>query len=75
MDRHYFFKIKFVLFLYLLLAASWKENNLSWYISVIRDSGVPSTSIYSAVFLASLYYNYVLVIYRIYDYDMLTLSQ
>ena len=30
--QYYFFKIKFVLFLYL---ASWKENDLSWYISVI----------------------------------------
>ena len=29
------------------------------------DSGVPNTSIYSAVFLESPYYNY-------YDYDMLT---
>ena len=37
---NYFFKIKFVLFLYLLLSAcaSWKENDLSWYISVIRQT-------------------------------------
>ena len=36
----YFFKIKCVFFLYLLLwlyiNESWKENDLSWYISVIR---------------------------------------
>jgi hypothetical protein len=31
-------KIKFVLFLYSLLSASWKEYDLSWYISVIRQS-------------------------------------
>jgi hypothetical protein len=35
---NYFFKIKFVLFLYLLPSASWKENDLSWYISVIRQT-------------------------------------
>jgi hypothetical protein len=35
---NYFFKIKFVLFLYLLLSVSWKENDLSWYISVIRQT-------------------------------------
>jgi hypothetical protein len=37
-----FFNIKFVLFLYftiwILLSASWKENDLSWYISVIRQT-------------------------------------
>jgi hypothetical protein len=38
MHRHYFFKIEFVFFLYLLLSASWKENELSWYISVIRQT-------------------------------------
>jgi hypothetical protein len=46
---NYFFKIKFVFFLYLLLSASWKENDLPliyfWYQT---DSGVPNTSIYSA---------------------------
>ena len=56
---NYFFKIKFDLFLYLLLSASRKENDLSWYNSVIRHSEVPNTSIYSAVFLASPYYNYL----------------
>ena len=36
---NYFFKIKFVFFLYLLLSsASWKENDLSWYISAIRQT-------------------------------------
>jgi hypothetical protein len=34
---NYFFKIKFVFFLYLLLSASWKENNLPLYISDIRQ--------------------------------------
>ena len=33
---NYFFNISFVLFLYLLLSASWKENDLSLYISDIR---------------------------------------
>jgi hypothetical protein len=58
---NYFFKIKFVFFLYLQLWASWKENDLPlciyfWYQT---DSGVPNTSIYSAVSLASPYYNYL----------------
>jgi hypothetical protein len=56
----YFFKIKFVFFFYLRLSAS-KENDLPvciyfWYQT---DSGVPNTSIYSAVSLASPYYNYL----------------
>jgi hypothetical protein len=33
---NYFFKI--VVFLYLLPSSSWKENNLSWYIFVIRQT-------------------------------------
>jgi hypothetical protein len=57
----YFFKIKFVFFLYLRLSASSKEYDLPlciyfWYQT---DSGVPNTSIYSAVSLASPYYNYL----------------
>jgi hypothetical protein len=57
----YFYKIKFVFFLYLRLSASSKESNLPlciyfWYQT---DSGVPNTSIYSAVSLASPYYNYL----------------
>jgi hypothetical protein len=32
-----FFKMKFVFFLYLLLSASWKENDLPLYISDIRQ--------------------------------------
>jgi hypothetical protein len=57
----YFFKIKFVFFLYLRLSASSKENDLPlciyfWYQT---DSGIPNTSIYSAVSLASPYYNYL----------------
>ena len=35
---NYFFKIEIVFFLYLLQSASWKENDLSWYISVIRQT-------------------------------------
>ena len=34
---NYFFKIKFAFFLYLLLSASWKENDLPLYISDIRQ--------------------------------------
>ena len=57
----YFFKIKFAFILYLQLSASSKENDLPlciyfWYQT---DSGVPITSIYSAVSLASPYYNYL----------------
>jgi hypothetical protein len=56
-----FLKIKFVFFLYLRLSASSKESDLPlciyfWYQT---DSGVPNTSIYSAVSLASPYYNYL----------------
>ena len=58
---YYFFKIKFVFFLYLRLSwtASSKENDLPlciyfWYQT---DSGVPNTSIYSAISLAFPYYN------------------
>ena len=43
-----------------ILSASWKENDLPscnfWYQT---DSGVPNNSIYSAVSLASSYYNYL----------------
>ena len=52
--------LKLLFFLYLRLSASWKENDLPlciyfWYQT---DSEVPNTSIYSAVSLASPYYNY-----------------
>ena len=47
---NYFFKIKFVLFLYLLLSASWKENDLSWYISVIRQTVVYRTPVFTLPF-------------------------
>ena len=60
--RHkYFFKIKLVFFLYLRLSASSKENNLPLciYFGYQTDSGVRNTSIYSAVSLASPYYNYL----------------
>jgi hypothetical protein len=55
----YFFEIKFVFFLYLRLWASSKENDvpLCIYFWYQTDSGVPNTSIYSAVSLASAYYN------------------
>ena len=36
-SENYLFKIKFVFFLYLLLSASWKENDLPLYISDIRE--------------------------------------
>ena len=38
-----------------------KENDLSWYISVITqtDSGVQNSNIYLDVFLVSPYYNYL----------------
>ena len=57
----YFFKIKFVFFLYLRLSASWKENDLHFCIYFLyqTNNGVPNTSIYSAVSLASPYYNYL----------------
>jgi len=57
---NYFFKLKFVLFLYLLLSAWWKENDMSWYISAIRQTVRYRTPVCtrSAVFLASPYYNY-----------------
>ena len=44
---NYFFKIKFV---YLLLSASWKENDLSWYISVIRQTVRYRTSVFTRQF-------------------------
>jgi hypothetical protein len=48
---NYFLKIKFVLFLYLLLSASWKENNyLSWYLSVIRQTVRYRTPVFTQPF-------------------------
>ena len=47
---NYFFKIKFVLFLYLLLSVSWKENDLSWYISVIRQTVGYRTPVFTQPF-------------------------
>jgi len=47
---NYFFKIKFVLFLYLLLSASWKENDLSWYISAIRQTVRYRTPVFTQPF-------------------------
>ena len=52
-----------------------QHQSILIYFCYQTDRGVPKTSIYSAVFLAYPYYNYnVLIIYRICDYDMLTLS-
>jgi hypothetical protein len=48
--ENYFFKIKFVLFLYLLLSASWKENDLSWYISAIRQTMRSRTPVFTQPF-------------------------
>ena len=53
---NYFFKIKFALFLYLLLSTSWKENDLFWYISVIRQTVGYRTSVFTQPFS---YYNYL----------------
>ena len=47
---NYIFKIKLVLFLYLLLSVSWKENNLSWYISVIRQTVRYWTPVFTQLF-------------------------
>jgi hypothetical protein len=54
-------KLDLFFFLYLRLSVSWKENDLPlciyfWYQT---DSGIPNTSIYSAVSLAFPYYNYL----------------
>ena len=35
--ENYFFKIKFVFFLFMLLSASWRENEMPLYISDIRQ--------------------------------------
>jgi hypothetical protein len=64
---NYFFKIKFVLFDYLLLSVSWKENDLSWYISVIKQSfwrnGNDSKKAYSKVFkVQSLTHFYLFIV-------------
>ena len=50
-----FFKNKFVLFLYLLLSASWKENDLSWYISVIRQTVRYRTPVFTQPFSCPLH--------------------
>ena len=64
------FKIKFVLFLYLLLSASWKENDLSWCISVIRQTvGFGTEHQYLLSRFLDVCILQLLIIYRIYDYD------
>jgi hypothetical protein len=47
---NYFFKIKFVSFFYILLSASGKENDLSWYISVIRQTVKYRTPVFTQPF-------------------------
>jgi hypothetical protein len=47
---HYLFKIKFVFFVYLLLSASLKENDLSWNISVIRQTVKYRTPVFNQSF-------------------------
>jgi hypothetical protein len=50
MHRQLLFKIKFVLFLYLLLSASWKKNDPSWYIYVIRQTVGYRTPVFTQPF-------------------------
>jgi len=71
---NYFFKIKFVFFLYLLLSALWNENNLPLYISDIRQILRYQTSVFIQPFPWRLH---ITITYnlRIYEYEMLTLSQ
>jgi hypothetical protein len=47
---NYFFKIEIVFFLYLLQSASWKENDLSWYIFVIRHTVEYRTPVFTLPF-------------------------
>jgi hypothetical protein len=48
---NYFFKIKIVFYrLYLLPSASWKENDLSWYIFVIRHTVEYRTPAFTLLF-------------------------
>ena len=73
---NYFFKIKFVLFLYLLLAlsASWKENDLSWYISVIRQTVRYRTPVFTQPFSWRLHITitYKLLHLRLWNVDVVT---
>jgi hypothetical protein len=71
---NYFFKIKFVFFLYLLLSASWKKT-ICLYIFLISDRqwGTEHQYLFSRFLGVSILQ--LFIIYRIYDYDMLTLSQ
>ena len=64
---NYFFKIKFVFFLYLRLSASWKENDLLlciyfWYQT---DSGYEHQYLFSGFLGVSILQ--LLIIYRIYQ--------
>jgi hypothetical protein len=65
---NYFFKMKFVFFLYWLLSALWNENDLP-----DRYCGTEHQYLFSRFLGVSILQ--LLIIYRIYDYEMLTLSQ
>jgi hypothetical protein len=52
----------------------WKENDLSWYISAIRQT-VGTEHQYLLCRFLGVSILQLLIIYHIYDYDMLTLSQ
>ena len=71
---NYFFKIKFVFFLYLLLSALWNENNLPLYISDIRQILRYRTSVFIQPFPWSLHITitYNLPHLRIWNADVVT---
>jgi hypothetical protein len=64
--KNYFFKFKFAFFLYLLLS--------TWYISDIRQIVGYGTQVFIQPFPWRLHFTITYNL-RIYDYDMLTLSQ
>ena len=67
----YFFRIKFVFFLYLRLSAS----SAFMYIFLISDRQWGTKHQYLFISFLGISILQLLIIYRIYDYDMLTLSQ
>jgi hypothetical protein len=72
---NYFFKIKFVFFLYLLLSVYHETKTICLYIFLISDIywGTEHQYLFSGFLGVSILQ--LLIIYCIYDYDMLTLSQ
>jgi len=74
---NYFFKIKFVFFLYLLLSASWEKNDMPLYISDIRQIVGYRTPVFIQPFLWCLHITitYNIPHLRLWYADMLTLSQ